>query len=142
MSNSQMLDDLRYAADNFETHQDEVQSNLREFAASLIGAGISPPAQKPAPVSGDSGAGLVGNPFCSPVKNSGVVPGGSAAVLESMPLTSTTQSFESWVEQLGNLYRFEAAGLHRSYCSPQVQNMLAARELLDEYRAFAAVCQS
>lgn len=62
MSNSQMLDHLRYAADNFVFHQDEVQANLRDFAASLIGAGISPPAQKTASVPGGSGAGLAGNP--------------------------------------------------------------------------------
>jgi len=61
-TNSQTLDDLRYCADNFVEHHDEVVSNLREFAASLIGAGISPPAQKPASVLGGSGAGLVGNP--------------------------------------------------------------------------------
>src|SRR3989339_214290 len=61
-NNSQTLDDLRYCADNFVEHHDEVVSNLREFAASLIGAGISPPAQKPVSELGGSGAGLVGNP--------------------------------------------------------------------------------
>ena len=80
-----------------------------------------------------------GKPFCSPVKNSGPAPGGSLPVLESIPLTSTIQSFESWVEQLGNLYR---AGSAVDCCewSPHVAQMLNARSLLDEYRAFAAVC--
>lgn len=117
MSNSEMLDDLRYCADNFVTYRPAVVSDLREFAASLIGAGISPPAQKPASVSGDSGAGLVGNP-------------------------RTIQTFESWVETLGDLYRVGADGVHRAECSQNVFQMLLARDLLDEYRAFAAVCQS
>ena len=60
MSNAQTLEDLRYCADNFTSHKTEVENNLREFAAHLIGAGISSPAQKPASELGGSGAGLVG----------------------------------------------------------------------------------
>lgn len=121
MSNSETLENLRWAANNFFTNRQQFETVLRDFAASLIGAGISPPAQTPVSELGGSGAGLVGNP-CK--------------------LTSTTQTFESWVEQLGNLYRFGADGVHRADCSQHVFQMLLARDLLDEYRAFAAVCQS
>ena len=62
MSNSQILDDFRYCAEAF-TGDSKIQADadLRQFAACLIGAHISPPAQKPASVPGGSGAGLVGN---------------------------------------------------------------------------------
>lgn len=66
MSNAQTLEDLRYCVDNFTSHKTEVENNLREFAAHLIGAGISPPAQKPASVPGGSGAALVGTPVITP----------------------------------------------------------------------------
>lgn len=65
-NNAQTLDDLRYCAENFVFHLDEVEANLREFAASLIGAGISSPAQKPtAEALAVPAVGLVGNPFCA-----------------------------------------------------------------------------
>lgn len=75
---------------------------------------ISSPAQKPASVSGDSGAGLVKAP--------------------------TLQSFESWVQTLGDLYRTNSGRVSFVECSEHVQQILIARALLDEYRAFAAVC--
>lgn len=62
MSNAQILEDLRYCADHFIFDKATAEANVRQFAASLIGPQISSPAQKPAPVSGDSGGGLVGNP--------------------------------------------------------------------------------
>lgn len=65
MSNAQTLDDLRYCANHFAPSE-QAESNLRIFAAALIGAGISPPAQKPASELGGSGAGLVGTPVITP----------------------------------------------------------------------------
>lgn len=121
--NAEIISDMVYMSNHASSSkvQDLWLQTLRDFAASLIGAGISPPAQKPVSELGGSGAGLEGNP-CK--------------------LTSTTQTFESWVEQLGNLYRCGADGVHQANVSQHVFQMLLARDLLDEYRAFAAVCKS
>jgi hypothetical protein len=62
MSNTQSPEDLCDCEDHFIYDKAKAEANVLDFAASLIGSQISPPAQKPASVSGDSGAGLVGNP--------------------------------------------------------------------------------
>lgn len=66
MSNAQILDDLRYCAENFICDKTRAELNLRQFASGLISANISSPAQKPAPELGGSSAGLVGNPRVIP----------------------------------------------------------------------------
>lgn len=52
----------------------------------------------------------------------------------------SVQSFESWIETLGDLYRKGSGGVHFAECFQHVFQMLLARDLLDEYRAFLAVC--
>ncbi len=71
-TNSQILDDLRYFAENASSPEfrSSFENSLKSFSASMI-APISPPAQKPVSELGGSGAGLAGNPDCSPVTMSG-----------------------------------------------------------------------
>lgn len=90
----------------------------KAFASAMIkGNQVSPPAQKPLPVLGGSGAGLEGNP------------------------TRTVQTFESWVQTVGDFYRAKYP-VDCVEWSPHVAQILNARALLDEFRSFSAVCQS
>ena len=63
MSNAQILDDLRYCAEAV-TGPDQIkaESNLKAFAAGLIGYAISPPCQSTAETLAVPSVALVGNP--------------------------------------------------------------------------------
>lgn len=62
----------------------------------------------------------------------------AVALVENPP---TLQTFESWVETVGDLYRSHTS-IDCVEFSPHVAQILNARSLLDEYRAFASVCES
>lgn len=114
MSNSSILDDLRWWAET-ATGADEIkaESNLKTFAAGLIGYAISPPCQPTVEALAVPAVALAGNP-------------------------PTLQTFELWVETLGDLYRAEYP-LDCVEWSPHVAQILNARSLLDDFRAFMAV---